>query len=255
MAFAGVIPEAPGFGTQLARGIGQGFSKGIGSASDFADKMALQKQKNSSTDAFLAKMTGGDNNESIEGFKPLPPQQEAALALTNPSAFKAYEVLKGNYEKKEETATKLKDTGNILNSLTKTLLEGNLGYTPKKYITAKGRRDKQYFDSLKLDLESIGKEMVSKGVLARDRFNFLLGTLPSSDKSDAANAGAIEAWAEELKLPVPEGVEKLYGGKRKKLKETSEEPMVKMKGPDGSEAMVPKSKVNDVIGAGGKVIK
>lgn len=45
MAFLGVLPEAPSFGTQLARGLGGGISAGLGNALQFSQKMALEKQK------------------------------------------------------------------------------------------------------------------------------------------------------------------------------------------------------------------
>lgn len=43
MAFRGVLPEVPSFGTQLARGLGGGLGAGISSAADFAQKLALKR--------------------------------------------------------------------------------------------------------------------------------------------------------------------------------------------------------------------
>lgn len=45
MAFRGVLPEAPSFGTQLARGITGGFSQGAGVAGQLAAQSMLEKSK------------------------------------------------------------------------------------------------------------------------------------------------------------------------------------------------------------------
>ena len=50
MAFRGVLPAAPqrpSFGTELARGLGEGFGSGIDQAVNFSQQMALHKQKSS----------------------------------------------------------------------------------------------------------------------------------------------------------------------------------------------------------------
>jgi len=55
MAFVGTLSEVerPSFSTQLARGLGAGISSGLGQTAQFAQQMALQKQKTSN----LAKET------------------------------------------------------------------------------------------------------------------------------------------------------------------------------------------------------
>lgn len=49
MPYMGLIPDAPSFGSQLARGLGGGFGQGLNRASEFAQQMALQKQGSQST--------------------------------------------------------------------------------------------------------------------------------------------------------------------------------------------------------------
>jgi hypothetical protein len=227
MAFD-IIPETPSFSTQIARGLGGGLGAGINKSVDFAQQMALQKQKNTPLEALLSMgpQEGGK-------FTPLNPQQEAALAFTDPAAFNAYQSLKGSYQKEEEQQTKHQDLGNLLNKMSDTLKKGKLGYSIKKFATPEGRRDASYFDALGVELESIAKDMVSKGVLARDRFAYLLSNLPSSGKTDAANAGSIEAWADELKLPRPEGLESLY-----------KKSDVLMVDPEGNRYKIPSGKVS-----------
>lgn len=44
MAFLGILPEVPSFGTQLAQGLGSGLSQGFEKGLEFAQKMALKKK-------------------------------------------------------------------------------------------------------------------------------------------------------------------------------------------------------------------
>lgn len=227
MAFVGVLPEQESFGTKVARGLGGGLGAGLNQALQFAQQMQLQREKSRPLQALLGSMTGEAKEGASGSFKPLAPQQEAVLALSDPNAFRAYEALKGSYQKEEEKKVAHQDVTNVLNNLTDTLKGGRLGYTAKR-VTAEGRRDAQYFDSLAVQLESIAKDMVSKGVLARDRFAYLLSNLPSSGKTDAANAGALEAWSDELKVPRPEGLESLYKKEKKSPKAQKETKSVRM---------------------------
>lgn len=178
---------------------------------DLSSKLIAQREKDKSKSSFYKELLGDGFGMSENGgtseFSSLSPQQETALALTNPNAFNAYLNLKQNQEKSQQKVQEKQNLEKTLEEMTNTLLEGRLGYTPKRFA-AKGRRDVQYFDTLGTQLESIGKEMVSKGVLSAPRFAYLLSNLPSSNKTDAANAGSIEAWAQELGLEVPE-IEKL----------------------------------------------
>ncbi len=62
------------------------------------------------------------------------------------------------------------------------------------------QEDMAEFDSLNIQLESIAKEMVSKGVLAKDRFKFMIDNLPNAENSDRANQGKLKAVAQILGL-------------------------------------------------------
>ena len=70
-------------------------------------------------------------------------------------------------------------------------------------LTAEGRKKRQYFDSLAMNLEEQAATMVGKGTLSKPRFDFLLKNLPSSKKTQAANEGALKAWSETLGVEVP----------------------------------------------------
>ena len=57
MAYRGILPEVPSFGTQLARGLGGGLSAGIGKAMDLASQLAFERQKLKSQLEFIRQQT------------------------------------------------------------------------------------------------------------------------------------------------------------------------------------------------------
>lgn len=246
-----ILEPVPSFGQSLARNLGAGLSQGMGAGLQHAlqlqqirTKEAAKQQKNEALlQGFGFKNPGDQLTESSGKFKKLAPEQKAMLALTNPSAFKAYEALESGMKAEEEKVQSKENLQGILKGMSETLLGGNLGYTPSRITSAQGRRDAQYFDSLGVQLESIGKELVSKGVLSAPRFAYLLSNLPSAKKSDATNAGAIEAWADELKVPRPEGLESLYKEKpktsKKKSAKASEEKALAFRDAEGNVYDIP----------------
>jgi hypothetical protein len=184
------------------------FGKSFKGLSPEMKELAVKSSAKSQESAgFLDKLLGGKGESDQGGFNKLNANQKAALAFTDPAAFKAYEQLEKDIDAKEEKERTKEGLQDTLGEMVNTLMEGNLGVTASRF-SKKGRRDVQYFDTLGTQLESIGKDMVSKGVLSAPRFAYLLSNLPTSGKTDAANAGALEAWAKELDLNIP-GIEKL----------------------------------------------
>jgi hypothetical protein len=216
-----LLPEVPSFGTQFARNLGGGFTQGLSRSAEFSQEMALQKQKQEQQQSFFKNLQGNkapSSGDQLSGPKEefqLSPEQETMLALTDPPAFNAYKHLKEERAKEKDISQRQSNLKGALSEMVQTLLKNNLGYTARR-ATAEGRRDAQYFDTLGVQLESIGKEMVSKGVLSAPRFAYLLSNLPSANKTDASNAGALEAWHKELGLEVPEELKSLYESKSKK---------------------------------------
>lgn len=223
-----VLPEVPSFGTQFARNLGGGFSQGLSRRAEFFEKMALQKQKQEQQQSFFKNLQGQQppsEGNKLSGQKEelsLTPDQETMLALSDPTAFNAYKHLKEERSKAKEDTRRKDNLRETMGEMTKTLLGGNLGWTPKRKTTAQGRRDSQYFDSLGVQLESIGKEMVSKGILSQARFAYLLSNLPASSKTDASNAGALEAWYKELGMEPPEELKSVYTSKATKKSSKSQ---------------------------------
>ncbi len=162
----------------------------------------------------------GQVQQQQGGFQPLSPEQETDLAIRKPTAFNAYQKLKNEHIKEQEKIETKESLQETLNSMAKTLSDGNLGYDLSG-LTEQGREDRQYFDSLGVQLESIAKDMVSKGVLAKDRFKYLLDNLPSAGKTDASNRGALKAWGKTLGIHI-DGISAPQEVKLKKVPEGTE---------------------------------
>lgn len=255
--FAPPVPKEPSFGTALARGIGAGASQGLAQYGDFAMKSALQRQKSEESNKLfhsLMPQKGRNVADQLSGKQKeddysLSPEQETILALQDPQKFNAYKHLKDERAKIKDKETQQENLKSTIKEMASTLLKGNLGYTTDKFLTSEGRRDAQYFDSLNVQLESIGKELVSKGVLSAPRFAFLISNLPSAGKSDASNAGALEAWADELGIARPEGLDSLYG-KKKKSKAKSSSKTREMKDEQGNVYDIPSDMVEQAKAQG-----
>jgi hypothetical protein len=75
MAFLGVLPEAPSFGTQLARGLGAGLGAGVSQASQLAAQLGLEKYKQQQRQNLIQQIEGGVSRPSK------PPSDEEFLSL------------------------------------------------------------------------------------------------------------------------------------------------------------------------------
>lgn len=113
--FKGILPEAPSFGTQLARGLGGGIGTGISQATEMAQKLAAKKaeanenvkllkslrnQSNSSSSVAerLAGNQGNQRNEQNE----ISDDQIALLAATKPELAKVLQEQKKSGRKQFE---------------------------------------------------------------------------------------------------------------------------------------------------------
>ena len=71
---------------------------------------------------------------------------------------------------------------------------GQTGWNPLGFITPQGRADRAALDTAALNLERLAADMVGKGTLSRQRFEFLKERLPSSGKTDAENEAILNEW-------------------------------------------------------------
>lgn len=112
--------------------------------------------------------------------------------------------------KREELGMKKKSEGQDLrvaqkayNRMAELLKKGNIGYGSGIYALTGGKtaEDIGEFSSLSGALESILKDKVSKGVLSKDRFNYIVETLlPKPTDRQATIKGKLKGLAEILEL-------------------------------------------------------
>jgi hypothetical protein len=116
MAFRGVLPEVPSFGTQLARGLGGGLSQGIQQAGQLLTQSALEKMKLSQKQKLINSIENGGMGQgdqstqvSEEQFLSALPQIEQALGrdLTPQDLNQLWEGLQG--QQTQETQEKAEE--------------------------------------------------------------------------------------------------------------------------------------------------
>lgn len=87
MSFLGIIPEAPSFKTQLARGLGGGLSAGVAQGNDFASQIITEKFKNAMRQKLINRIEGTDagNQLGLSGKEKTP---DVFSQLLNPGTAK-----------------------------------------------------------------------------------------------------------------------------------------------------------------------
>jgi len=183
-------------------GLGEGLSS-LGSTLGAAIKEAGEKA--------LEKREGNVMEQVIAGMPENPSAMDIMRAYTK--VPKSQREGFTNIAKIYEEDIKTKQKSNIENSGNSELAIRNMFNNNEftgpvagagSFFSPQTRMRRQYYDSLALELEKRGALMVGKGTLNRERFNFLKNTLPSSGKTQASNIGALKAWADELKIDIPE---------------------------------------------------
>jgi hypothetical protein len=269
MAFAGVLPEIPSFGQSLGRNLGAGISQGIGSAAQFAQQMAMDKYKQEQKNKWaqdLIKSHYGQNEDAqdfevakTKNARPkildMPDEAIAALSLNKETAAfgnilqKQKDAAKSEYQTKMGAQDAFEDMVGLIDKVGYSLLS-DPNYSPTK------KRERGQFEASKGSLIGIIKDKVNKGVLSNQKFNYIKNELlPSHKDSQEVKIGKLKAVAKELDLDAS-NLDDLYPDIQPATSEKKpSSTMVKMRGPDGSEQLVPKARVKDAMKAGAVVIK
>lgn len=201
----------------LGQGVGQGVQTGISNAMESA---ALQKAlgmvpQNAGLMEQLQALSGASpegRNFALQNF--VAPQQAAqakqaehqrAIELENikqQGRIEAAQARAGKAVKGEIPPQQRALLQDSYDRMTELLNQGNLGkaWLSKAGLNRSGVEQRAEFDGLRVSLESIIKDMVSKGVLAKDRFNFMLENIPEADDSDRVIKGKLAAIGRELGL-------------------------------------------------------
>ena len=192
----------------LGSQVGQGIAGGFGSSLNAILNSQMQaRQQQEKVKALSSLLGGGGQSQFQEGEMPNEGEGYSAGQLIAaeqifPGAGKILQEEQKQRRAKVEEMKATKKSESTINNMLKVLPSvgpGKIG----NVLTEKGRKERQYFDSLSINLEQRGAEMVGKGTLSKARFEFLLHNLPSSSKTQAANIGALKAWSETLGVEIP----------------------------------------------------
>lgn len=180
----------PSASQRIGGGFGQGLSEGLQMLVQQKLK-GIQQQKQNEALAQLGlppNLSPEIQRELLKGMVQEKQSQQKQLIT------EAEEQKKLDLEQKEKDVLK-----NTIKHLREKTPEVGLGKTLSR-ISPKGRKARQYYDTLALNLEKKAATMVGKGTLSKARFEYLIKNLPSSNKTQAANEGALDAWEEILDL-------------------------------------------------------
>lgn len=104
------------------------------------------------------------------------------------------ERLKQEGKKKEEAHIQQGVARESIAHMRDILEKGNTGWNFFNMATEEGRGDRAALDTAALNLERLAADMVGKGTLSMNRFEYLKKRLPSGWKSDAENRQILDEW-------------------------------------------------------------
>lgn len=195
-------PEAfedltPSFGQNL----GQQFSQGISSGLQLLAQDRINKMKHDRLKSLLGELGSSQPHEGEYS-----PQELVVMEQLIPGSAKIFQesqkVQREERKAKEAETKSLEGLQSAVNDMTDLIkFTGPIKYA--KSFSPEVREKRQMFDSLAIALEKQAAGMVGKGTLSKPRFEFLMKTLPSSKKTQAANRGALKAWSQVLGVDFP----------------------------------------------------
>jgi len=169
----------PSFGGQLGQALGGGLSQGIGAGLN----QYLQNKQQQKQGTALAEYLG---------------QPEMASALSQLPKEIQVEIAKGHFRKKQEDTVTRENAIRSVDDMRQIIDRGRTGKNFFNYLTEEGRGDRAALDTAALNLEKIAADMVGKGTLNQQRFQYLKERLPSSWKTDAENRSILDEWEKIL---------------------------------------------------------
>lgn len=187
----------PSFGENIGKQFSQGLATGLQLlAQDRVNKMKHERLKN-----LLGELGTGEGRSGEYS-----PQELVVMEQLIPGSskiFQEHQKVQREERKTQEAEAKTQEgLQSAVNDMTGLVeFTGPLKYA--KSFSPEVREKRQTFDTLAIALEKKAAEMVGKGTLSKPRFDFLMKTLPSSKKTQAANIGALKAWSKVLGVDFP----------------------------------------------------
>jgi hypothetical protein len=173
-----ILPENQGFGSQLGEALGGGLSQGINASLS----QMLEQKKQMNTGKALAEYLGQPDMASQLGQLP----------------FEIQKIIASSHGmKQQEAAMNRQNATRSIGDMRQFLDKGNIGLTLNAF-TQEGMGDRSAFDTASLNLEKLAADMVGKGTLNQQRFQYLKERLPSSMKTDSQNRAILDEWEKTL---------------------------------------------------------
>lgn len=173
------LQAIPSFGGQLGQSLGGGLSQGIGAGLN----QYLQGKQQQQHGTALAEYLG---------------QPEMASALSQLPKEIQIEIAKGHFRQKQESAANRENAIRAVGDIRQIIDRGHTGKNFFNYLTEEGRGDRAALDTASLNLEKLAADMVGKGTLNQQRFQYLKERLPSGWKTDAENRAILDEWEKIL---------------------------------------------------------
>lgn len=210
-----ILPEAPSFGTELARGLGAGFSSGISKSSDLASELMKENYKQKMAQNLyssirrnkgsnMAKDLSGQSDLDDSSFtndELLQMKMSGNKQLSDAADFilKAQEQEYKMGGEKRERAKNLLSTAQEMRDLIEYTGSTQIPFT-KSFFGQEGGWNREavqkraHFDTLAADLAGFFRELDTKGQLPQGLYEKVIEPrLPSSKLSERENLGRIEA--------------------------------------------------------------
>lgn len=191
MAFRGILPEAPSFGTQLARGLGGGFGQGIASSADLAQKLSLQKAKSQD----MAKLQA--SNQENEALKRLTGQDVSGLSGDLKREFfknfmKPQQSSPEQQKAAQQAASFQQGLGTVA-EMRGLVDDVSFGSGFSQIYSPKTRAARQKFDTLGTSLIGLYGSTLPSGIRNKAEFNKYMTGIATSGQTKSTMNGSLDA--------------------------------------------------------------
>jgi len=206
-----------GLGDILGSGVGQGVS----SALQMLVNSKIKSMQDLNDINLISK--GRQNQGNIEFNEDFRPHTTEELLFSEKKVPGSAKILMAQDEKKQAEKQEKIETariGDAANQMWK--LMDATGPLNMLTLDETKRGNRQEFDTLALELEKKAADMVGKGTLNKQRFEFLKSRLPSSSKTQSQNKSALKAWNRILGLNLPQFEVKEKSNATQKIKKAEE---------------------------------
>lgn len=196
-----IIEEQAGFGSDLARALGGGASRGLTEAIENYQQRKSSERQLSGLMPLLKEAGIELGEEDQRAFLQSGMTPEKILPFAASLAKQKQERMAE--ESQMQQVEKSKAQGQHVFDVATKMLKKNLpgiGISPttKVGLNRAGVQNRALFNTLRSKFEATLLPMVNKGTLAKERFNYIMSLIPKAEESQRSIAGKLFALGEEL---------------------------------------------------------